>query len=126
MERAEATDPRHRSLDPEVVALDPLLQVLGDVVHRHSWQQALLTALGDGRRVRTSTIRADPVRGEKRLILEHLTEEALGGVEIPVGGEQEIHRRAVLVDGAVDVAPLATDLDVRLVDAQGAAVWLAE
>src|SRR5215212_7710632 len=33
VEGLEAADPRHGSLDPEVVALDPLLQVLGDVMH---------------------------------------------------------------------------------------------
>src|SRR5205085_8811914 len=30
----KAADPRHRPLDPEMVALDPLLQVLGDVMQR--------------------------------------------------------------------------------------------
>src|SRR5215211_6267978 len=34
VEGLEAAHPRHGPLDPKVVALDPLLQVLGDVVHR--------------------------------------------------------------------------------------------
>jgi hypothetical protein len=34
MEGLKAADPRYRSLDPEMVALDPLLQVLGDVMER--------------------------------------------------------------------------------------------
>src|SRR3954468_9465725 len=34
VEEAEAADPRHVLLQPEVVALDALLQVLGDVVDR--------------------------------------------------------------------------------------------
>jgi hypothetical protein len=33
-EGLKAADPRHVLLHPEVVALDPLLQVLGDVVDR--------------------------------------------------------------------------------------------
>ena len=43
----EAAHPRHRSLDPEVIALDPLLQVFRDVVHRRTRQQAGFPALRD-------------------------------------------------------------------------------
>ena len=126
VERAEAADPRYRSLDPEVVALDALLQVLSDVADRRSWQQARLAAVGDGGWVGTSAIGADAIQGEQRLILEHLAEEALGGVEIAVGGEQEVDRLAMLIDGAVEVAPLAADLDVGLIDPHRAAVWPTE
>jgi hypothetical protein len=38
--------------------------------------------MGDGWRVWTRTIGANAVWSEQRLILEHLTEEALGRVEI--------------------------------------------
>src|SRR4051812_614709 len=31
-ERSKAANPRHRPLDPEVIAFDPLLQVLADVM----------------------------------------------------------------------------------------------
>src|SRR5689334_3885700 len=37
VEGLEAADPRHRPLDPEMIAFDPLLQVLGDVMQRVSW-----------------------------------------------------------------------------------------
>ena len=67
-----------------------------------------------------------PVRGQQGLILQHLAEEALGGLQVARGGEQEVNRRAVLVDGPVQVAPLATDLDVSLVDAHRTAVRLTE
>src|SRR3954452_23374713 len=40
VEGLEAPDPWHGPLDPKVIALDPLLQVLGDVVHRGARQQA--------------------------------------------------------------------------------------
>ncbi len=126
MERTEAADPRHRSFDPKAVALDALLQVLGDVVDRRSWQQARLAAVGDGGWVGTSAISADAIRGEQRLILEHLAEEALGGVEIAMGGELEVDRLAMLVDGAVEVAPPAANLDVGLIDPHRAAVWPTE
>src|SRR5215217_3044868 len=39
VEGLEAADPRHGPLDPEVVALDPLLQVLGDVMERGTCQE---------------------------------------------------------------------------------------
>src|SRR5215207_8005572 len=46
-EGLEAAHPRHGPLDPEVIALDPLLQVLGDVMHRRERQQAGFPALRD-------------------------------------------------------------------------------
>jgi hypothetical protein len=60
------------------------------------------------------------------MLLEHLAEETLGRLQITPGGEQEIDRRAVLIDGPVQVSPLATDLDVGLVNANRAAVRFAE
>ena len=59
---------------------------------------------------------ADPVAREQRPVLQHLAKEALGRLEIARGGEQEVNRRAVLVDSPVQVSPLAADLDVRFVD----------
>ena len=37
------------------------------------------------------------------LILEHLAEEALAGVEIALSREQEVDRVSLLVDGTVQV-----------------------
>jgi hypothetical protein len=48
VEGLEAAHPRHGPLDPEVIALDPLLQGLGDVMHRGARQQAGFPALRDG------------------------------------------------------------------------------
>src|SRR3954471_14615187 len=39
VEGLEAAHPRHGPLDPEVVTLDPLLQVLGDVMDRGARQE---------------------------------------------------------------------------------------
>src|SRR4051812_49440837 len=64
VEGLEAADPRHGPLDPEVVALDPLLQVLGDVMHRRARQKAVLPGRDDRRRVGPRAIGADPVGGE--------------------------------------------------------------
>src|SRR5215207_8200502 len=43
VEGLEAANPRHGPLHPEVVALNPLLQMLGDVVHRGARQKALFS-----------------------------------------------------------------------------------
>src|SRR3954470_8220734 len=116
VEGLEAAHPRHRSLDPEVIALNPLLQVFRDVVHRRTRQQAGCPAVRDGGWVGPRPIGADPVRGKQRLVFKRLAEEALGRVQIALRGEQEIDRVSVLVDGPVQIALLAPDLDVCLVD----------
>src|SRR3954452_4870323 len=116
VEGLKAANPRHGPLDPEVVTLDPLLQVLGDVVHRRARQEPVLPGRRDGGWVGARTIGADPVGGEQRLLLQHLAEEALGGIEVALRREEEVHGRAMLVDGPVQIAPPAPDLDVCLID----------
>ena len=83
---------------------------------RHTRQEPVFPGCRDRGWVGPRPIGADPVRGEQRLVLQHLAEEALGGVEITLRRQQEVHRRAVLVDGPVQIPPLATDLDIRFVD----------
>ena len=61
VEGLKAADPRHRPLDPEVIALDPLLQVLGDVMERILRQEPVFPGCHDGRRVRAGPVCADPV-----------------------------------------------------------------
>src|SRR3954451_16307456 len=51
-ERAEVADPGHVLLHPKVVALNPLLQVLRDVMDGCDRQRAGLPGGRDGRRVR--------------------------------------------------------------------------
>src|SRR5215218_8057323 len=48
MEGLKAADPRHRSLDPKVVALDPLLQVFADVVDGIVRQEPVFPGRRDG------------------------------------------------------------------------------
>jgi hypothetical protein len=109
-----------------MVALDPLLQVLGDIVERILRQEPVFPGGRNGRRVGAGPVRADPVGSQQGLILQHLAEEALGCPQVARGGEQKIDRRAVFVDGPVQVAPLAADLDVRLVNANRPAMRLAK
>ena len=86
-----------------MVALDPLLQVLGDVMQRIFRQKSLLPGGCDGRRIGTGPVRANPVRRKQGPALQHLAEEALGCSQVACGGEQKVDRRAVLVDGPVGV-----------------------
>src|SRR4051794_24525319 len=111
VEGLEAADPRHGPLDPEVVTLDPLLQMFGDVMHRGARQQAGFPALRDGGWVGPRAIGADPIGGEQGLIFQRLAEEALGRLQVALRREEEVRGRAVFVDGPVQVPPLAPDLD---------------
>src|SRR5687768_4498167 len=95
-------------------------------MHRGARQQTGFPALRDGGWVGPRPIGADPVRGEQRLVFQRLAEEALGGLQVALGREEEVDRRAVLVDGPVQIAPLAADLDVRFIDPDRAAMGLAE
>ena len=88
--------------------------------------RALLAALSDGRRVGAGAIGTNTVRSKEGLSRQHLAEEALGRVEVALGGQQEVDRIAVLVDGPVEVAPLTADLDVGLINPDRTAVRLAE
>ena len=95
-----------------MVALDPLLQVLGDVMQRILRQEPVFPGGRDGRRIGTGPVCADPVGREQGLVLQHLAEEALGRLQIALGRQEKVDRHAVLVDGPVQVSPLAADLDV--------------
>ena len=101
VEGLEAAHPRHGSLHPEVVTLNPLLQMLGDVMHRRARQQAVFPGCRDRGWVGACPIGADPVGGEQRLIFQRLAEEALGRLQIALRRQEEVDGRTVLVDGPV-------------------------
>ena len=115
-ERLEAADLWHVLLHTEVGALDALLQMLGDIVHRIGMQQSVVNRCLDRGWERIGTIRADLFRREQGLILEHFAEEALCGIKIAPCSQQKIDRISVLVDRPVQITPFATDIDVSLVD----------
>jgi len=65
--------------------------------------------------------------GEReRLVPQHFPEKALGGVEVALCGEQKVNRILTIVDGAVQIAPLAAYLDIGLVDPNRATMRSAE
>ena len=73
-----------------MVTLDPLLEMFGDVMRRGARQEPIFPGCRDGGRIGPRTIGADPVGGEQRLLLQHLAEEALGGIEVALRREQEV------------------------------------
>src|SRR3954463_8301220 len=82
VEGLEAAHPRHGPLDPEVIALDPLLEMFGHVVDRGARQEPVFLGCRDDGWVGPRPIGADPVRGEERLVFQRLAKEPLGRVEI--------------------------------------------
>jgi len=99
-----------------MLALDALLQVLREIMERVARKEPAFPCGRDSRRIRVCPVRADPVRCQQRLVLKHLAEETFRCVQIAFRRQQEINRIAVLVDGPVKIAPLASDPDVGLVD----------
>src|SRR3954464_3026662 len=64
MEGLEAAHPRHGPLHPKVIALNPLLEMFGDVVDRGARQEPLFPGCRDGGWIRARPIGADPVGRE--------------------------------------------------------------
>ena len=99
-----------------MVALDPLLKMLRDVVDGIGRQQPVLDGGSDRAGERSGAVRADRPRRQKRFVLQNFAKEASGGIGIPFGGQEEIDRVPMLVDGAIQISPPAADLDIGLVD----------
>ena len=71
-------------------------------------------------------VRADFARRQQGPLFHGFAEKAFGRFEIAVGGQQKVDRRPVLVDGAVESAPLAANFDVSLVNADRTAMRPSE
>lgn len=67
------------------------------------------------------SIERDLARHAGRLGRKSFAEERLSRCDAAIGAKQKIDCLAVLVDGAVQVMPLALDRDVGLVDSAGGA-----
>ena len=75
-----------------MVALDPLLQVLGDVMQRILRQEPVFPGGRDGRRIGAGPVCADPVGREQGLVFQHLAEEALGRLQVALRRQEEVDR----------------------------------
>jgi len=116
--RLERPESSHRPiplLDPSMVLFNPAIQVsVRPVLH------VCAQFFPNRPRVGVVTIGRNPIRcdtGE----LERLGEEGLGCSHVPLPAQPAIHQVPIPVDGSVQVAPLATDLDVGLVYVPAAA-----
>jgi hypothetical protein len=125
-EGLEAAHLRHVLLHPEMIAFNPLLQDFGHVMGWIFPKQAFVLGGLDGGGEFVCPISANAVRRQQGFVFQYLTEKPLGGIKVALGREKEIDGIAMFADGAVKIAPLATDFDIGLVDADRAAMRLAE
>jgi hypothetical protein len=64
------------------------------------------------RRPKCVGIRAYLLQRQRGRVFQHFSEETFGGIEITLRRQQEIDGVSVLVDGAVQIAPFAADLEI--------------
>src|SRR5258708_6491324 len=98
-----------------MVLLNQVVQVLRRAQLRVRGQKAIGFQLAH-RAVRCSVaVQRDYLRGAL-LAFERFAKEPLGSRDIALGAQPEADRPARPVNGTVEIAPLASDLDVCLVD----------
>jgi hypothetical protein len=117
--RPEALEAEHRvcpALDAAVVLLDPVVQPAAAPMGGEPPQPALALHLPQGARVALQPVGDDGARVADVLAGERLPEEALGGLLVPRGAEQEVDRLPRAVDRSVQVAPGTPDPDAGPVD----------
>ena len=120
---SEGFEAEHRPgsrLDPAMVLLDDIIQILGGAQLRALGQQSILTHLANcsmGRRIAVEGDRIWP----SSLVPHRLLEEGLGCGYIACRAEPEVDRLPGPVHSSIKVAPAASDLDIGLIDTPGAA-----
>src|SRR5829696_8686694 len=105
-------EPAHRPqsrLQPAVVALDAVIGVLVGAMPCR-WQQRRQHRRVDRRPIGCDLDWSNPCG------VDGLLEEPVGGVSVSSGGDEHVDDLAELVDRAVDIAPLAGDLHVGLIN----------
>src|SRR5260370_19404267 len=116
LEVLEACHHSDALLDAPMVLLNQVVQVLRRAQLRVSGQRAIGFQRAH-RTVRCSVaVQCDCLRGAL-LAFERFAKEHLGRRDVALGAQPEVDRPARPVNGTVEVAPLASDLDVCLVDA---------
>jgi len=96
-----------------VVLFDPVVQVFR--LTKQDVRAGVRNHRVDCRRVGTALVDGDADRQVVKV--DGALEEAPGRCQIALGGEQEVHRVAVAVDGPVQILPLAGHQDVGLIHA---------
>src|SRR5262245_13716052 len=103
----ERLEPQHQItplLHLPVILLDHVIQVLVGPDERLSGQYAFGLQFGDGLMGRPTAVERDLIRG--LVITDRFLEEAHGGRYISILTQQEINCLTLLVDRAVEIAPL--------------------
>ena len=114
-ESLEAQHHGEALLHAPMVLLYQVIQVFRRAQLRVRGERAIAFQLAH-RTVRCSVaVERDCLRAAP-LAFDRFTKERLGGCDIAPGAQPEIDRPARPVNGTVEVAPLASDLDVCLVD----------
>ena len=117
--RLESSHRRAASLDHPMILLDDVVQVLA-VSDLDVCPAPMLPAQQPQRSMaRYVSIERDLARHAGRLGGKSFAEERLSRCDAAIGAKQKIDCLAVLVDGAVQVMPLALDRDVGLCDSPG-------
>ena len=81
----------------------------------------MFTKLGtDGSGIGIMAVGGDPIRRDTSNRLGR-SEECLGGCEVAVLAEHDVHQSAIAINRAIEISPLATHPDVRLVNIPTAA-----
>jgi hypothetical protein len=94
-----------------------VIQVLVGPDERLSGQYAFGLQFGYGLMGRLTAVGRDLLRD--LVITDRILEEAYGRRIIPVLTQQEIDRLALLIDRAVEIAPLTLPFDIGLIDSPG-------
>ena len=100
-----------------VILLNQVIQVLAGPDERLSGQDAIGLQFGDGFMGRPTAVECDLLRDI--IITDRLLEEAYGGRLIPVLSQQEIDCLTLLIDRAVEIAPLTIHFDIGFIDSPG-------
>jgi hypothetical protein len=100
-----------------MILLNQVIQVLVGPDERLSGQDAFGLQFGDGLMRRLTTIECDLLRD--LIIADRFLEEAYGGRFISILIQQEIDCLTLLVDRAVEIAPLTLHFDIGFIDSSG-------
>jgi hypothetical protein len=97
-----------------VILFNQVVQVLVGPDERLSGQDALGLQFGDGLMRRLTTVECDLLRG--LMTADRLLEEAYGGRFIPVFTQQEVDCLTLIIDRAVEIAPLTIHFDIGFIN----------
>jgi hypothetical protein len=100
-----------------MILLNQVIQVLAGPDERLSGQDAFGLQFGDGLMGRLTAVERDLLRDF--VITCRFPEEAYGSRLIPILTQQEIYSLALLIDRAVEIAPLTLHFDIGFIDSPG-------